>query len=317
MRILFLLLFLGVSELAVAEVFFPESVLCNVGSEGANHCEVLPDNDGYIVDALTGGKISSVSEDVGAMSMNNLYLYGDKYVLENQNFSSAKTRQWTSFSYKDGRLMLDRLYRFSLDISIKKGPVWYGYECRERSGTSLSYDSKLSLSEASVELACGNEQIGELEFVKTNSQIMGSLEVVVPVYVSRKRTGNANYLFFGGDPFDLHKMACHSNCDVTSKDQLVTYVGRISKSLWFNSEIQVDACKSKGRYRYRKSLSFISINGCVEDNAIEMSEHYQDSDLVRAVFSGTADGDGYKGVWTSKTGDGKMYNFEMYPVSIY
>ncbi|MFY1022133.1 hypothetical protein [Ectopseudomonas khazarica] len=317
MRFLFLLLFVGGSELAFAEMFFPQSISCNVGSKDTSHCEVLLDSDGYVIDTRTGSKVSSVSEDVGAMNMSNLYLYGRKYVLENQNFSSAKTRQWTSFDYKNGRLLLDRLYRFSLEISVSQGAVWYGYECRERSGASLVYGDKLSLSEASVELACGHEEVSKLELVKTEPSILGGLEVVVPVYTSRKRTGSANYLFLEYDQLDLHRMACHINCDVGSGGQLITYVGRISKTLWFNGQVQMDACKSRGRYKYRESLSFISLSGCVGGGGIEMSEYSPESGLVRAIFSGAEDGDGYKGVWISKAGDRKTYSFEMYPLTIY
>ncbi len=144
-----------VSAVISAEPFFPEHRSCRAGKDIPKSCEITLSENGYIVDVSTGNKISDTPEPMGAMNTISLYQYGNKYVLENQNYSSGKTRQWIAFKYFDKKITLERIYNFSQSISMISGPKWHGYECRN-STLELVNQAGLALSEAAIKLACGD-----------------------------------------------------------------------------------------------------------------------------------------------------------------
>lgn len=315
MRSLLILAFFVLPLTALAEPVFPPNIPCNGNS---SKCGVAIDDDGYIFEVLTGKKIFDVPEPTGALDFNSLYKYGKKYVLESNNYSSAKTSQWISFDYVDGKVFVDKIYYFSIEISERAGPVWYGYECRGN-GVVLTEKIKSSFSEQAVGELCGDMEDGVLIGGKTSPHpfIKNSLLVSVPVYRAGSREGQASYIFMGREKPDLLRMACYSGCEAISKSVAVPYVGRIAKSAWFRAVLKIDDCHSSGVYQYADSVETIKINGCVSDGVMALTEYFHDSERKRALFSGVSYGDGYMGDCISQNGDNKKYKYFMFPLAVY
>jgi hypothetical protein len=307
-----------VSAVISAEPFFPEHQSCRAGKDIPKSCEITLSENGYIVDVATGNKISDTPEPTGAMNTISLYKYGNKYILENQNYSSGKTRQWIAFKYSDKKITLERIYVFSQAISMISGPKWHGYECRN-STLELVNQAGLALSEAAIKLVCGDiENIAtELKQLPPPFSTTKSLAITIPIYTDREIHGAASYLFVEVAQPDMYRMICYSNCGLPSKPNLALYIGRIAKSAWFKSGLQVDGCQSKGSYTYKNSSEEIIVSGCIKDGGMALTEYFPGTQKEHAIFSGDADGDGYKGIWSSKSGDNKKYNYFMYPLTIY
>lgn len=307
-----------ISTLISAEPLFPQHVSCMAGKSKGNNCEVLLDDNGFLVNVSTGAKISETPEPMGAISSNWLYRYGDRYILENQNFSSSKTRQWVTFGYDKEKIFIDRVYSFSLEISMQSVPTWYGYECRGNSVRVVDHAGS-SFSELAMTSFCG-EAVGENVKVKKETMSTaagGALAVGIPVYTAKKISGTATYLFMESNEPDIFRMACYSNCALQSKNNSVMYVGRIAKSAWFISGLQENACQTSGWYKYKNSSEKILFDGCIEGGVMRLTEYLSNTKKERAQFLGRADGDGYKGEWLSKSGDNKKFSFFMFPLTSY
>ncbi|WP_143517876.1 hypothetical protein [Pseudomonas sp. PICF141] len=213
MNKLFLLVMLLCPLAVAAEPIFQSLQSCEQGVSTASHCSVVLDSNGYLVDADSGKKLSDTAESMGAMNSFELYRDGGRYILANENFSRAKTRRWVVFGYDAGRVVLDRIYIFSLDISEQSGPYWHGYDCRSDS-KPFTRPSDESFSESAMQALCGEVE-GEVVLVQEDSPVSApakSLAVSVPVYSARNRNGAATYVFVGSEEPDLSAMACQSNC---------------------------------------------------------------------------------------------------------
>jgi hypothetical protein len=305
-----------ISFFSYAGAVFPQHESCTVGKDKASDCDVVLDGDGFLIDGATGTKVSIVSENTGMMSSNWLYKYGDSYVLEHLDFSSSQARQWVIFGYVSKKLIVDRVYSFSQEISSQSVPLWYGYECRG-SGGALAGDKGNAFSDSAVAEFCGDAIRDKLKDKKDMpGAAMGvSLNVTIPVYSDKKITGEASYLFFDTDKPDLFQMACYSNCALQSRNRLKMYVGRISKSAWFVSQFNEDGCQSSGSYNYKVSQQKIGLDGCIEKERVDLVEYLPGTKSERAIFSGKSDGEGYRGEWVSKSGDNKKLDFFMYPLT--
>lgn len=306
------------STLISAEPLFPPHESCMAAKDKANDCAVVLDENDFLVNASTGAKIFEAPEPTGAISSNWLYRYGNKYILENQNFSSSKTRQWVTFEYKKEKIFVDRIYSFSLEISMQSGPTWYGYECRGDSIRIVDHATS-SFSELAITSICG-EVIGEHVKVKketTPTTVGEVLAVSIPVYAAKKINSTATYLFMGNNEPDFFRMVCYSNCALQSKNNSTFYIGRIANSSWFISELQEKSCQTSGWYKYKSSSEKIVFYGCIEGETIKLTEYLSGTKKIRAQFLGKADGDGYKGEWVSMSGDNKRFNFFMFPLTAY
>ncbi|AZD18854.1 hypothetical protein PUP66_00290 [Pseudomonas chlororaphis] len=318
MKVFAFVLMIFLPTLASAEPIFPQYKSCMDGKDKSNGCTIFLDESGFLVDAATGGKVVTTPESMGAISSNWLYQYGNKYILENQNLSSSKTRQWVTFEYERGKIVVDRVYSFSTEISMQSGPTWYGYECRGNSIEVVGH-AELSLSELAMTSVCG-EAVGENIKVKEEAPSAtagGALAVSIPIYTAKKISGAATYLFMESNEPDIFRMACYSGCALKAKDNSVPYVGRIAKSAWFFGELQDKACQSSGSYKYKSSSEQIVLNGCIGDGIIKMTEYLPGTKIERAQFIGKTDGEGYKGEWVSKSGDNKKFVFFMFPLTVY
>lgn len=303
--------------LSYAKPFFPSHDSC-AGKEKSQACEVLLNEDGFLVDAVTGKKLSETSEDTGMMSANWLYIYGDKYVLEHLDFSSSKSSSWVVFSYTKQQVVVDRIYSFSQVISAASIATWYGYECRVGEGRLIN-EKDQAFSESAVSAYCGKAARNSLKLRKeTPDSSMGvDIAINIPVYSSGGTVDSSTYLFFDTDKPDFFQMACYSNCKLKSDGAAITYVGRISKNTWFLGDIKHNSCSSEGGYKYKNSSEKIVFDGCVEAGSMKLTEYAAGGKMPRAQFVGKADGDGYKGEWVSKSGDGKKYSFFMFPLIIH
>ena len=194
MRLFLSLMFL--CPLAVAaEPIFQSLQLCTQGSTTSN-CSVVMDSNSYLVDAHSGKKLSDTAETTGALNSFQLYRDGNRYILANENFSRAQSRRWVVFSYDRGRIVLQRIYIFSLDTSEQSGPHWHGYDCRPDS-KPFSPPSGDSFSESAMQALCGDVE-GEVVVVPEDPSISvpaKSLVVSVPVYSAPNRVGAVTYLF--------------------------------------------------------------------------------------------------------------------------
>ncbi|WP_338525161.1 hypothetical protein NUH87_05860 [Pseudomonas batumici] len=317
MKFIVFVLVIFTSTFVCAEPLFPQHESCTAGKDKASGCGVILDEGGFLVDGSTGDKISIVSENTGMMSSNWLYRYSGKYVLEHLDFTSSKARQWVVFSYIDKKIIIDRVYSFSQEISAQSVPAWYGYECRG-SGGELVNDKNLAFSESVIATICGDAVNGSLRLKKEAFPSMGvTLAISIPVYSSKKIAGAATYLFFDTNKPEVFQMACYFNCALQSQDRKKIYVGRISSSAWFVSQVNENGCQSSGGYKYKKSQEQIVFSGCVEKDAMNLVEYLPGTNSERAQFSGKADGEGYKGEWVSKSGDNKRFGFFMYPLTVY
>ncbi|RMP59539.1 hypothetical protein ALQ18_200024 [Pseudomonas marginalis pv. marginalis] len=306
------------SAFSYAGAIFPQHESCTVGKDKANDCDVELDGNGFLIDGASGQKVSIISENTGMMSSNWLYKYGNKYVLEHLDFSSSQARQWVIFDYINKKIVVDKVYSFSQEISPQSVPSWHGYECRG-SGDSLKDDKNVAFSELVVAAFCGDATHDQLKVkAGTPNSLMGvSLNLGIPVYSNKKKNGEAFYLFFDTDKPDLFQMACYSNCSLSSEGHIKTYIGRVSKSAWFINKINESGCKSSGEYRYKASEQKILLSGCVGNGQMNLTERLPGKDSDRATFLGIADADGYRGEWISKSGDSKKYDFFMYPLTVY
>ena len=213
LRRFFLLVTLLCPPLVAAEPIFQSLLPCKQEGNTASHCSVVLDSNGYLVDTNSGKKLSDIAESIGALNSFELYRDGSRYILANENFSRAQSRRWMVFGYDGGRIVLQRIYIFSLDISEQSGPYWHGYDCRPDS-KPFTRPSGETFSESAMQALCGDAE-GEVVVVPENSSVFvptNSLAVGVPVCSARKRVGAATYLFAGSDEPDLSTMACMSNC---------------------------------------------------------------------------------------------------------
>jgi hypothetical protein len=316
LKVIIFVLLVSMSALSYAGAIFPQHESCTTGKDKANDCDISLDGDGFLIDEVTGAKVSIVSENTGVMSSNWLYKYGSSYVLERLDFSSSQARQWVIFYYVNKKIIVDRVYSFSQDISPQSVQSWYGYECR-RSDESLVEDKNLAFSESVVSSFCGDAIRDKLKIEKNIPGLpMGvGLSVAVQLYSNKKIIGEASYLFFDADKPDFFQMACYSNCAVQPMSGLKTYIGRVSKSAWFISQINESGCRTNGSYSYKASQQKIMLEGCIEKNQMNFTEYLPGTKSERAQFSGKSDGEGYQGEWISKSGDKKKFEFFMYPLT--
>jgi len=318
LKILFFLLAILLPSISCAKPFFPNHASCTDGQEKSENCEIVLNENGFLVEASTGSKFSEVSENMGAMSSNWLYKYGEKYILEHLDFSSSKSRSWVVFSYVGKKISFDRVYSFSQVISPASIPVWYGYECRVGEKSQIMSKDK-TFSEAAVSLLCGDAAQDNLELEKEtpDSSVGVDIAIKIPVYKAGKIDGSATYLFFDSNKPDVFQMACYSNCELKSDGVAIAYIGRVSEKAWFIGDLKRNSCSSKGGYKYKPSSERIVFEGCVDSAEFNVTEYAADGRKQRALFVGKAYGDGYKGDWISKVGDNKKYSFFMFPLTVY
>lgn len=210
---LFLLSMFLCPSIVAAEPIFQTLQSCAQEGSVSNSCSVVLDSNSYLVDAGSGKKLSDTAEPTGALNSFELYQDGSLYILANENFSRAQSRRWVVFGYDGGRIVLQRIYIFSLDTSEQSRPHWHGYDCRPDS-KPFSPPSGDSFSESAVQSLCGDVE-GEVVVVPGNSSISvppESLVVSVPVYSGRTRVDAATYIFAKSEEPDLSTMVCRSNC---------------------------------------------------------------------------------------------------------
>ncbi len=211
-----------------AEPIFQSLQLCKQDSATSN-CSVVMDSNSYLVDAHSGKKLSDTAESTGALNSFQLYRDGDRYILANENFSRAQSHRWVVFGYDGGRIVLERIYIFSLDTSEHSGPHWHGYDCRPGS-KPFSPPSGDSFSESAMQSLCGDVE-GVVMLVPEDSSISKpskSLAVSVPVYSARTRVGAATYAFAKSEEPDLSTMVCLSNCLPIGPEKTETSVKSVS-----------------------------------------------------------------------------------------
>ncbi|WP_253417595.1 hypothetical protein [Pseudomonas sp. GGS8] len=205
---LLLLALLLCSLPVAAQPMFPALKSCE--SAGSD-CVLRLDSNFFLVDVASGKRLSETAESAGAMSSFGLYRDGDRYILENENYSQAKSRRWLVFTYNNGRVVLDGAYIFSIDMA-ETGPYWHGYDCRGNSSPFTNPGSE-PFSDAALEELCGGAEgwvvSGKDSVLPVSAK---GLAVSVPVYHARNRDGSATYLFTESDVPDLSKLVCLSNC---------------------------------------------------------------------------------------------------------
>ncbi|MBV4472798.1 hypothetical protein KVQ74_01330 [Pseudomonas sp. COW3] len=168
-------------------------------------------NDNFLVDAHSGQRLSEMAEPAGVMSSFWLYRDGDRYILENENYSQSKSRRWLVFTYDNGRVVLDGAYVFSIHIAETRA-YWHGYDCRG-DAKPFAVPTKDSFSEVALEELCGDAEGWVVSGGDAKVPVSAKgLTVSVPVYHSRNRDGSATYLFTESDVPDLSKLVCLSNC---------------------------------------------------------------------------------------------------------
>jgi hypothetical protein len=113
--------------------------------------------DNVLVDAISGQRFSEEAESAGAMSGFWLYRDGKRYILENENYSQAKSRRWLVFTYDSGKVVLDGAYIFSIDINPNTGPYWHGYDCRG-DAKPFAVPTKEPFSDVALEALCGGAE---------------------------------------------------------------------------------------------------------------------------------------------------------------
>ena len=227
-RLFLLAMFLCPLALAAEPIFQPLQ-LCKPGDSAARHCSVVLDSDGYLVDVDSAKRLSDTPESMGALNSYELYRGGGLFILANENFSRAKTRRWVVFGYDAGRVVLKKIYIFSLGTSEQSGPFWHGYDCRPDS-KPFSPPSGESFSESAMQALCGDVE-GEVVVVpeySTKSVPAKSLVVSVPVYSARTRVGAATYAFAKSEEPDLSTMICLSNCLPIGSEKNETSVNSVS-----------------------------------------------------------------------------------------
>lgn len=311
-------LLVSASTFLFAGKVLPQHESCTVGQDNANSCDVVLDSGGLLIEGVSGHKLSVVSENTGMMSANSLYKYSDRYILEHLDFSSSQARQWIIFDYIDRKIVIDRVYSFSQALSSKSVLLWYGYECRG-SGEAAVHNNDVAFSDAVVAAFCGEATQDNLRVKRgaADSADGDALNLDIPVYRNKKIVGEASYFFFDSDKPDLFQMACYLNCALSSRHPATTYIGRVSKSAWFVSQLIEQGCNSRGAYSYRTSQQKIVLSGCIGAGKVNLIEFSSGKASERAEFSGSSDGEGYRGEWVSKSGDNKRFAFFMYPSTVF
>ncbi|WRH92363.1 hypothetical protein RCC30_28945 [Pseudomonas fluorescens] len=198
---------------------FPSLKSCMKADSGC----ALALKDNVLVDAISGQRFSEEAESAGAMSGFWLYRDGKRYILENENYSQAKSRRWLVFTYDSGKVVLHGAYIFSIDIDPNTGPYWHGYDCRG-DAKPFAVPTKEPFSDVALEALCGGAEgwvvSGKDKAVPVSAK---GLAVSVPVYHARNRDGSATYLFTESDVPELSKLVCLSNCaDVTQIPERVS-----------------------------------------------------------------------------------------------
>ena len=179
--------------------------------------------DDFLVDAKSGQRLSERPVSAGAMSVFWLYRDGERYILEEENSSQAKSRRWLVFTYYSGKVVLDGAYVFSIDIDMNTGPYWHGYDCRG-DAKPFAVPTKDPFNEVALEELCGDAEGWVVSGRDTEVPVSAKgLAVSVPVYHARNRDGSATYLFTESDVPDLSKLVCLSNCaDVAQTPERVS-----------------------------------------------------------------------------------------------
>ena len=173
--------------------------------------------DDFLVDAKSGQLLSERPVSAGAMSVFWLYRDGERYILEEENSSQAKSRRWLVFTYYSGKVVLDGAYVFSIDIDMNTGPYWHGYDCRG-DAKPFAVPTKDPFNEVALEELCGEAEGWVVSGGDTKVPVSAKgLAVSVPVYHARNRDGSATYLFTESDVPDLSKLVCMSNCANVAK----------------------------------------------------------------------------------------------------
>lgn len=192
-----------------AQPMFPSLKSCR---EAGSDCALVLDGNNFLVDTDSAKRLSETAESAGALNAFDLYRDGDRYILENENFSQAKSRRWLVFSYDKGRVVLDGAYIFSLDMNPETGPYWHGYDCRGDSSPFIPPKNE-SFSDVALEALCGDAE-GFVVSGQTPAKpvVAKGLAINVAVYNARARTGSATYLFAGSEEPDLSTLACVVNC---------------------------------------------------------------------------------------------------------
>ncbi|MBT9264418.1 hypothetical protein KKQ10_06005 [Pseudomonas sp. MG-9] len=168
--------------------------------------------DDFLVDAKSGQLLSERPVSAGAMSVFWLYRDGERYILEEENSSQAKSRRWLVFTCYSGKVVLDGAYVFSIDIDMNTGPYWHGYDCRG-DAKPFAVPTKDPFNEVALEELCGDAEGWVVSGRDTEVPVSAKgLAVSVPVYHARNRDGSATYLFTESDVPDLSKLVCLSNC---------------------------------------------------------------------------------------------------------
>lgn len=198
---------------------FPSLESCMAADSGC----ALALKDDFLVDAKSGQLLSERPVSAGAMSVFWLYRDGERYILEEENSSQAKSRRWLVFTYDSGKVVLDGAYVFSIDIDMNTGPYWHGYDCRG-DAKPFAVPTKDPFNEVALEELCGEAEGWVVSGRDTEVSVYAKgLAVSVPVYHARNRDGSATYLFTESDVPDLSKLVCLSNCaDVTQIPERVS-----------------------------------------------------------------------------------------------
>ncbi|MFJ2685489.1 tetratricopeptide repeat protein [Pseudomonas sp. NPDC087342] len=209
-----------------AELVFPHATICEPYGKAPGSCSVALNSDGFILDAGSGKRLLDAPEDTGSILTNALYRSGSQYILDSENYSSAKSRRWVVFSYDGKEIVLKHVYIFSLAISMQVGPYWHGYDCRPVNAKLVRAGGLL---ESSLETLCKDV---EADVVTIADQApapsaAGSLAVSVPVYSDGQRNGAATYLFKGTDEPEFLKMACDAGCALPLKETASLSTGEV------------------------------------------------------------------------------------------
>lgn len=215
---------------SAAESVFPHATICGYYGKATGSCSVALDEEGYVLDASSGKRLFDDAEYTGAMFTNALYRSGNQYILDSENYSSAKSRRWVVFSYDGKEVVLNHLYIFSQNISMQVGPYWHGYDCRPVSAKLGAHTGK-SLLESAADTLCKDAEANVVTVVEPApaSSAAASLAVSVPVYSDGQRNGAATYVFEGTDAPELLKLACDSGCALPLKETASQSTGKVAQ----------------------------------------------------------------------------------------
>lgn len=212
-----------------AELVFPHATVCEYYGKAPGSCGVALDADGYVLDAGSGKRLFDDAEYTGAMFTNALYRSGGQYILDSENYSSAKSRRWVVFSYDGKDVVLNHLYIFSQDISMQTGPYWHGYDCRPVSAKLGAVTGK-GLLESAGDTLCKDVEANVVMVADPVSSAVASLAVSVPVYSDGQRNGAATYVFEGTGEPELLKLACDSGCALPLKETASQSTDKVAQS---------------------------------------------------------------------------------------